>query len=553
MLLKLNKIKLFDKLIIPIVLLILLAILAYLFVKHEKFIYYWDLSAYYNYYLNFNDIIKGDKLFDVLLFSIRINEYNFLAALPLVTLKTIFGSNRIGFIESILFVYGFPSILLLSLLLKNFVFSIKQKLVNNSSFLLILLLAIPPLFFGPILRGYVDVVVVIPAIILIIIAFKELSGKGTFLSSVLMGLLLFLGPVLRRWFLIWSLSYLISLLLIVLIKHLIMKQVDWKKLFVIVSHFIIAVTTFYLLTHFFAPLFMADLNNTFLTQISAYKTGESVIEKVIYQIRQIGLIYLPFFIVGLISGLRRAKGRFFSLFLLLLMITSTSIFIRIQDVMDHHTYLYLPIVIFFVAIGFYEICFSGYKKIKIVVIPVYILLVLISYSIVFIPNINLRIEGLPQWDNYPLVRYDLNTVDKMIDYLASLINSNYGKVYVLSSSEELNDSIIQNRAKELGYVQLSDNILYTQEVDKRDGFPSNLFDARYILLTQPTGYHLDPSEQRSIGILHDYVASNNRIFFKLTDCYYLENNVCAEIYMKKDEPPLEDIETLKNDFILTKQ
>ena len=141
----------------------------------------------------------------------------------------------------------------------------------------------------------------------------------------------------------------------------------------------------------------------------------------------------------------------------------------------------------------------------------------------------------------------------MIDYLASLINSNYGKVYVLSSSEELNDSIIQNRAKELGYVQLSDNILYTQEVDKRDGFPSNLFDARYILLTQPTGYHLDPSEQRSIGILHDYVASNNRIFFKLTDCYYLENNVCAEIYMKKDEPPLEDIETLKNDFILTKQ
>jgi hypothetical protein len=396
----------------------------------------------------------------------------------------------------------------------------------------------------------VDVVVVIPACALLLIAFKEIYGKGTILDFVWMGVFLFLGPLLRRWFLIWSVSYLAALAIVLLIQGLATKQKIGKKLFDIFLKLMLASLVFIFLTYLIKPLFITGLSSSFLSQFSAYKTSASFTTKILDQVKWIGLIYLPLFCIGLISSLTKKKSKYFGIFLLLVLVFSVSLFIKIQDFYDHYSYLYLPIFIFFTATGYYEIYYSKYKELKYCVLFTFTILVLTSYLSVFTINfsINKRVLGLPVLDYYPLVRTDLSTVDKMINFLNSLIRTSNDKVYVLSSSFTLNDSIVQNRADELGYILLSNNILGTQEVDKRDGFPYNFFSAKYILTTQPVGYHLDPNEQKSIGILHDFLINNNKYFNKLTGCYYLDGEICAEIYDKKIIPPSVDIKILENDF-----
>jgi hypothetical protein len=101
-------------------------------------------------------------------------------------------------------------------------------------------------------------------------------------------------------------------------------------------------------------------------------------------------------------------------------------------------------------------------------------------------------------------------------------------------------------------MPLHKHILPTHHVDKRDGFPHPIFDARYIVLGVPIQYHLRPSDQKVIGLFAEQVFHQERLgrsFQKLPHTFQLEGNVNAFIYEKKEPIRRADAEDLSEAFV----
>ena len=101
----------------------------------------------------------------------------------------------------------------------------------------------------------------------------------------------------------------------------------------------------------------------------------------------------------------------------------------------------------------------------------------------------------------PLVRNDIEEIDRMLDVLSKTLTNPDDRVYVLASSTVLNSSIVRNAPLSLNrYAEISTKVLQTHDWDKRDGFPERLLTANYVIVVDPIQYHVQPSDQRIIGI-----------------------------------------------------
>jgi hypothetical protein len=96
------------------------------------------------------------------------------------------------------------------------------------------------------------------------------------------------------------------------------------------------------------------------------------------------------------------------------------------------------------------------------------------------------------------------------------------------------------------------HILPGYHVDKRDGFPYHFFEAKYVIIGEPIQYHLNPNDQRVVGILGDQILQHKKIgssYERLPFEFSLDNNVIVLIYEKKFPVRKADIEDLSELFI----
>lgn len=527
---------------------ILFTVLIHIYVKNEHFIYFWDYSTYYNKYLYFGESIGHSPIFNRILNSVRYEDYNLLAVLPLIIPRMVLGFSRFGYIESVFLLYLLPSIILLAYLLKVIIKSFYNKNVKYLSIFLIII-SVPPVFWGSMLRGYVDVVVTIPMVLLVLIGLKIIHGGAGLKECIYMGMLLFLGCLLRRWFLIWSVAYITSLmgtlfLYLIYDRGVQRKAFSKRIIFIFISLFIFLIASL-----IFKPLFVTQIGIGigFLDSLSSYKGTFGIVYKIVEQIHTVGLFYVLLSLAGLVFGILKKQSRYFFLFLFFIMVTSFLIFINIQNLSGHHSYLYLPILIILTAFGTYRIVSDmGVKKRLFLIFSVTAMSIVCNYK-VFVPPPFLRAENLliPSINYYPLIRRDISEIDSLAKKINILAGNTHNLIYVLSSSSVLNDDIFQNRAYELGYVL---NVLNTSQVDSRDGFPKNFFSSQYIITTEPVGYHLDPCEQRSIGLPYNFLVNQEQYFKKISNCYQLEDKTCAFVYQKIKDVPDPIIRSMENEF-----
>jgi hypothetical protein len=139
-----------------------------------------------------------------------------------------------------------------------------------------------------------------------------------------------------------------------------------------------------------------------------------------------------------------------------------------------------------------------------------------------------------------------------LDRLGELERRQQGYVYVLASSAILNSSILQNRCR-LGSRPRSfcDRILNTNDVDKRDGFPHQFLRASFLVVANPTQYHLRPDDQRVIGVLAREVMEHHGIgasFQRLSGEFKLDNGVNAYVHAKVRPFESADLDTLSKEF-----
>ena len=94
------------------------------------------------------------------------------------------------------------------------------------------------------------------------------------------------------------------------------------------------------------------------------------------------------------------------------------------------------------------------------------------------------------------------------DRLNQLTEGTEDYVYILASSELLNDDMLKNSELPQNYNAIN-NFFGTAHVDKRDGFPNPLLVAKYIVVADPVQVHLGVENQRIIEYFVNTISEGN--------------------------------------------
>lgn len=243
-----------------------------------------------------------------------------------------------------------------------------------------------------------------------------------------------------------------------------------------------------------------------------------------------------------------------NLLLALLNILIIFLFSRIQDFNIQHLYLLLPVMLYFM----YYFVDWLYNRLRQSIIKSVLLLLTFVLSIYsFISAVDPKTNGImkrflpifSKLEFFPSQRTDLQSLYDLTQYLHTLPENSDDKIYILSSSFTLNSEIFSNinhYYSSLPIIRYS--VLKTREVDMRDGFPEELFFAKYVVVTKPIQIHLHTKDQQIIlkpaeQILDAYGIG--KYYERLPDEFMLENNVHALVYERISPVPVRLIQELK--------
>jgi hypothetical protein len=529
------------------------------FISQEQYIYFWDTANYWIKYQTIANLFNDNPMeaLKALLNSIRHDEYNLLAAFFLMPFHFLFGNGRLAFILSITNIYAIPTAF-------TFVFVLKRILDDSHdrkgavSFIVLITVMLFPLFWSPVLRGYPDVVGVLVINVILLMLIKKPIEKQSIPHLITIGFLLSFLILLRRWYAYWVVSFFIALALerfLFLVSKRRSKLRDYtifaQKIFIMGA---VSVASFFL---FAAPIGKTMLLTNYQDIYSAYQTSRSILPHLLVLYHYLSLLFVLFFLSGVVYAVANKKTRWFSIFLVIQSIAAFLLFARIQEFNSHHYYLLIPAFIFFIS--FFSVSvYSGLHNrfLKYVFFTGYTIMLMLNFSVAFIPGSSERFQKiaflLVNGRHYPYTRNDLQEINKVLDFFEDALQTKNDNVYVIASSMTLNDDILRNACTFSNHPQgLCAKFLPANQVDKRDGFPSQVLDAKYVIVTDPVQFHLRPEDQRVIGILADQILSRKGIgssFKKLPEEFLLDNNVRVFIYEKVATVKKTDLDTLSKLF-----
>jgi hypothetical protein len=409
----------------------------------------------------------------------------------------------------------------------------------------------------PVLQGWPEAVglVVIVGILLLHFAKPFTEQQWTYLLTT--GLLLCLLVLLRRWYAYWAVAFFPALAAAQSLDIYQRHGPAWRQYIVAARKAVIIGLTFLIALFGFAPPFALRAITTDYSDIySAYRTSDSLLEAVISVSSYFG--WLVFFggLIGLFWLVARKETRVMAVFLFVQSLVAFVLFARTQDFLHHHYLVFPAIAVGFGVAVIDTACRVTNRFWQAAALGVLFTVLLAGSSTVFVPkaaSISDLLGSLaPKFQWYPLVRDDFDALDGLLDRLGELERRQQGDIYVLASSDILNDSILQNYCR-LGPRPLSfcDRILASNHVDKRDGFPRQFLHASYLVFASPMQYHLRANDQRVIGVLGKEVEEGHgigRSFERLSGEFKLGQGVIAHVYAKVRPFDRADLDALSAEF-----
>lgn len=529
------------------------------FVTQEHYIYFWDTAIYWHMYIDLSTSLLSDPASGLraLIHSVRYDDYNLLPALPLVPFAWMFGSGRLTYILAITNVALLPGALIMGLSARRIMQRQSAEGALSSVVLSTVIVLAVHSMWVPMLRGYPDVigVLVIGGILLLHFA-KPLADQGL-VVLVATGLLLCILVLLRRYYAFWVVAFFPALIFAQYLD-IFQRHESSRRRYIITARNagVIGLTFTFALFAIATPLMLKILHTDYSDIYSAYKSSLSMLQ---------AAGRLPIFlgwsvIVCGLSGLAwltvKKETRIVGIFLITQSLIVFVLFARTQDFGIQHHYLLIPSFV----LGIQVVVISLWKQAEIGIWRVAavgtLLFVLLANFTTFSPSaasISIVLGRLiPQYKCHPLVRNDLEELNLLLDRLDELVGEQPGEIYVLASSVVLNSSILQN-ACHLGTRSgaACGYILATNDVDKRDGFPHQFLQAKYLVVANPTQYHLRADDQRVIGVLAREVLTGQGIgasFQRLPGDFKLDNEVAVGVFVKVRPIERMDFDALENEF-----
>lgn len=512
------------------------------FISQERYIYFWDFITYWSKYTYLSEHFIGDTLnaIETVFWSIRENNYNYLAACFLIPFGLLFGTSRLAYILSIVNIYALPAVYTFILLHKRI-----SGTEKNTPFLLSLItvgvILLSPDFWNPILFGFVDVGGVFLTNLIFLLYLKNPYSKQRTRDLLLIAVLVTLLVLFRRWYAFWGVSFYFVLFMEICLTAFLTRPFDVKKFINGLLKFAAQASVSAAIFFIAAPIFGRRILGTDYTDLnSAYRYSENLFQSFEVVLKSFGMLYFSLFLLGSIAALIDKRTRKFAIFVLVQSLVIFVLFARTQDFDSHHRYLLLPPVILFSSF-FLSRLTCKIKNFRLLTLGSLAALFLLNFLTAFgLPEIGGPKEAYPavftDIRHQPLVRHDFKEIERLLNVLEGLLTGSDDRVYVLASSYILNCNILDSAYLSLNrHKDIAKKILWTNGVDKREGYPQTLLSAKYVIVADPIQYHLKPQDQLSMGIPAELVLKGEGIgasFNKLPYKFNLDESVKVYIYKK---------------------
>lgn len=516
----------------------------YWLISQEKYIYFWDYATYWTIYQQLGELAHRNLLLALLITwnSTLILDYNYLPALFLLPGYILFGTSKLAYILTVVNIYFIPTVLLFGILMQQ----ISKPFIKHTKLpfiFCVLLLLLSPQIHIPILYGYVDIVGITIIFIILLLNYSNYSKNYSLKQQILLGILLGLLIILRRYYSIWVLGFICGLFVDIFIQKNIKLPEALKRL---KNLLFISIACISFLLIFALPISILHLLTPYRTIYGAYRSSDSLILQSITAITQFnnyfGFLFTFIFLISIILALYPKNLRRFSTFLLIQFLIIFLSFTYIQNFDKHHYYLLIPTMYVFMGIFFIKIMFLIKRRIYRIAILLLISIYLVSNFIIVFTSSKKFTENpityiFSQARYQPLVRNDLQEIKRLLHTLGTLSAHEKDKIYTLASSTIINGDIMRNSCSTLtAYHSVCQKILRTNDVDSRDGYPSQINQAKFIILADPIQYHLRPDAQKVIGIPAKELLNNyglGKYYKRLPYEFTLTDMVKVYIYQKK--------------------
>ena len=441
-------------------------------------------------------------------------EYTNLAAFPLIPLSLALGQEFSGFCLSVFLVYYLPSCLFLA------IFALRlTRLANGPEragpglldfIACFCLCALSVGFFWPVMNGYLDVAGVL---LMALLLNQTLHWDGVDfklkrnLALAALSLLLLLT---RRWYAYYIVGFYASFGLYAVLAMALGGSFTLRRLGrVFLNLGLIAGFSALCLLLLNPQIFAAFLGTDYAVAYSAYKSRD-LWQNILEMSRNAGLLWAAAAVAGALWLLKSRPARLAALRFLLAAAIAAALFSLVQDMGYHHQYLLLPTLLVLAGV----FCTAAAQFALSRKIPglgfVFLAACAVNFSFGYFPA-----TQKPAYAAQPLTtvmrrypRQDVNhgLIRRIVADLQVKTRGTSDLVYVVGDGQPLSPELLK-RSFLPAQTDAAPFVLENNIVDLRDGFPSQLFLAEYVLLADPFRTSFGTTQQVSYQVydllLHD--------------------------------------------------
>lgn len=500
-----------------------LNLLAAVYVLGGKSIFFWDDATYWDISRR---ILSGGMneggFWTNVYNSIALEDYNYIAALPSVLVMSVFGESRLAYVLGLCNMYLLPSYIMVYVLAKKI-----SKAPKIAAVITILLM--PCMTFLAFI-GFVDVGALLICLVCYNLYYTKKDGKDSFWRYPVIGMLLVLMMLWRRYFAFFTVSFATAMIVdCVLFKR------KWYGAAAAIG------VAGALLMLFFRDFVFSRLMADYGALYAGYKFSASTDFKLIT--RYFGLAYIAALAVSAVMIYIKKKDTRV-VFMWLQPVVCLVMFLATQTHGQQHLLLYVPSLVMLTLITIRYIT----KELMFVGIAA---LAVLHSVFVYVPRrqpTNIQeikiLSPIPTFSMIPQTRDDTDEILALKQKLDEVVYEG-DSLGVLASSFKLNEDIFKNVQASLGVEQTrSDYIVSLPQVDSRDKDLSALYNVNYILAAFPAQTHLAKGSQtvveeavRSFEVYADIATAYEEIY----ECETEIDGVTLKLFHRVREEERPDI------------
>lgn len=250
----------------------------------------------------------------------------------------------------------------------------------------------------------------------------------------------------------------------------------------------------FILCTLFWRFFKRSVLNNHETSYIGYRFGNDYFQALGLTCDYFGVVIISFVVLGFVVGWRCNAAKKYATSLAVMLLVPILLISRILVMNNHHMYDILIPIFCFISL-FISFAFGKNRKIAKALCAILLANFLYAYSGIAHP--------LPHLGNvhHPMVRDDTEDIQAMV-FDINNIKPKDKSLYVNACGNSLNDDIFR-KAKAPYSLEAITNQQGNAQVDLRDGFFTNFFDADYVVVCNPVQIHMLPQDQRVITVINE--------------------------------------------------